>query len=306
MSDHKYTGVMVPILTPLTPEMEVDVSSLRSLVGYLLDNGVHGIWASGTTGEFPAFDNHQRMVSIDTVVDEVAGRVPVIANVSHASTQLTVDFGKQVSESGVDAIAATPPYYYSQMPDEMLEHFTYIQNQVGLPLWVYNIPQMVKTPVPPATVVELAAEGVVQGIKDSSGTGELLAELNIRCAQSGVSLNRMLGTTLRVTSACGLGIDGVIPGLANLIPEIYVKAWEAGIDGDREQTRRYDAKLMIADRVGKLALAGSVPSTFAGLKTALKLIGVIEHDAVARPTRSLTKEEASPIPGILRELGLLN
>ena len=306
MSDDKYVGVMVPILTPLTPELEVDVSSLRSLVGYLLDNGVHGIWASGTTGEFPAFDNHQRMVSIDTVVAEVAGRVPVIANVSHASTQLTVDFGKQLSESGVDAIAATPPYYYSQTPDEMLEHFTYIQNQVRLPLWVYNIPQMVKTPVPPATVVKLAAEGVVQGIKDSSGTGELLAELNIRCAQSGVSLNRMIGTTLRVTSACGLGIDGVIPGLANLIPEIYVKAWEAGIDGDREQVTKYDAKLMIADQVGKLALAGSAPSTFAGLKTALKLIGVIEHDAVARPTRSLTEKEASPMPGILRELGLLN
>ncbi|MDA1188244.1 MAG: dihydrodipicolinate synthase family protein [Chloroflexi bacterium] len=298
---------MVPILTPLTPDMEVDVPSLKRLVRYLLDNGVHGIWASGTTAEFPALDNHERIVSIIAVVDEVAGKVPVIANVSRASTDLTAELGKELRESGVDAIAATPPYYYSQTPDEMLTHFRFIHDEVRLPLWVYNIPPMVKTPVPPATVVELAAEGAIEGIKDSSGTGELLAELNIRCAQADVLLYRMLGTTLRITSATRLGAHGVIPGIANLIPKISVKGWEAGIAGNWDMTEAYDAKLMIADKIQKLGAGGSLQaSIYSGLKAALKLMGVIDHDTITRPLRSLNETERKAIPALLRELELLS
>ena len=75
-------GVIVPILTPLTPDEAVDVASLRRLVNYLVDNGVHGIWAAGTTGEFAALDEEARRLVIETVADEAAGRVPVIGNIS--------------------------------------------------------------------------------------------------------------------------------------------------------------------------------------------------------------------------------
>ena len=112
MTNNRIKGVMVPILTPLSPDHEVDVSSLRRLVNYLLDNGVHGIWAAGTTGEFAALTDEQRRTAIETVVDEVAGRVPVIGNVSTAGTQLAINLGLSVRESGLDGIAATPPYYY--------------------------------------------------------------------------------------------------------------------------------------------------------------------------------------------------
>ncbi|MBM3944456.1 MAG: dihydrodipicolinate synthase family protein, partial [SAR202 cluster bacterium] len=289
---NKYFGVMVPILTPLTPDKKVDAPSLRRLVRYLVDNGVHGIWASGTTAEFPALNDRERMVSIDVVVQEVAGKVPVIANVSNPSTQLTVDLGMEARESGADAIAATPPYYYSHTPGEMADHFRYIRDQVGVPLWVYNIPPMVKTPVPPATVVELAAEGAVEGIKDSSGAGELLAELNIRCDQANVSLYRMLGTTLRITTAQNLGAHGVIPGIANLIPEISAKGWEAGTAGDWDTAKKYDARIMLADKVQKLGRSGCAQaSIYSGMKSALKMMGVIDHDTVTRPLQPLSETE---------------
>lgn len=306
MEMDKYRGVMVPILTPLMPDMKVDVGSLRRLVRYLLENGVHGIWVSGTTSEFPALPDRERMVSIDTVVSEVAGRVPVIGNVSHSSTQLAVDLALEARESGLDAIAATPPYYYSHTPDEMVDHFRHIRDAVGLPVWVYNIPQMVKTAVPPATVVELAAEGAVEGIKDSSGAGELLAELNIRCEQGDVRLYRFLGTTLRITTAAKLGAHGVIPGISNLVPAWSVRGWDAGVAGDEETARECDAKLMVADKVQKLAKGGSAQAAiYSGMKAALKEIGVIDHDTVTRPLRPLTETEKLPIPGLLRELGLM-
>ena len=170
-ANKKFQGIIVPILTPLNGDESVDTRSLRRLVDYLLDAGVYGIWASGTTGEFPALPDADRVLTIETVVDQVAGRVPVIANISNPSTRLTVDLARAVEESGVDGIAATPPYYYANAQDEITDHFRHIHDRVPLPLWVYHIPQNVKTAVAPGTVAALAAEGAVVGIKDSSGAG---------------------------------------------------------------------------------------------------------------------------------------
>ena len=198
MTNNRITGVIVPVLTPLMPDEKVDTASLRRLVNYLIENGVHGIWAAGTTAEFAALNDKQRLIAIETVVDEVGGRVPVIGNVSASSTQLAVDLALSVQEWGLDGIAATPPYYYPCAQDELLEHYRYIKERVGLPLWVYNIPVTVKTVVEPGTIAQLASEGTVAGVKDSSGAGELLAHLNVLCAQGGFELYRFLGSVFRI------------------------------------------------------------------------------------------------------------
>ena len=140
MSDKQIQGVIVPMLTPLNPDETVDVPSLRSLVNYLIDNGVHGIWASGTTGEFANLPDSERVRSMEAVVDEVAGRVPVIGNISSVSTQMSVTLAQEVSELGMDGIALTPPYYYPDSQDELMDHYRYTRDSVGVPLWVYNIP----------------------------------------------------------------------------------------------------------------------------------------------------------------------
>ena len=305
MATKEIKGVMVPILTPMTPDERVDVASLRRLVDYLIDDGVHGIWAAGTTGEFSALDDEQRLASIETVVDQVAGRVPVIANVSATSTELAVRLGKALKGSGVDGIAATPPYYYPCAQDELLEHYRYIRDRVGLPLWVYNIPITVKTVVEPPTVAQLADEGSVVGIKDSSGAGELHAQLLVLCQQRGIDLYRFLGSTFRITTAGAVGAHGVIPNIANLVPAIAAAAWEAGEVGDLEKARGYDAKLMVALRIQRLAKGGGPnAAVLSGVKSALATMGVLDHDHVSRPLRPLTEEEKQPIPGILEELGL--
>jgi 4-hydroxy-tetrahydrodipicolinate synthase len=297
---------MVPILTPLTPDERVDEVSLRRLVSYLIDNGVHGIWAAGTTGEFAALADDQRLAAIETVVDEVAGRVPVIGNISAASTGLAVDLARSVRESGLDGIAATPPYYYSCSQGELLEHYRRIKDRSGAPLWVYNIPSTVKTVVEPATIARLAAEGTVVGVKDSSGAGELLAELNALCEQGGIELYRFLGSVYRIASTRALGAHGVITGVSNLAPAIAVRAWEAGEAGDGETARECMAGLMEAGKVLDLAQgSASISSRLSGLKSALKLMGILEHDTLTMPLRSLADEERQPIPAILKSLGLL-
>ena len=305
MTDKQIKGVIVPILTPLNPDESVDVPSLRQLVNYLIDNGVHGIWVSGTTGEFANLSDKERLISMDAVVDEVSGRVPIIGNVSGASTQLSVNMALEAQEMGMDGIAVTPPYYYPNAQDELLDHYRHIRARVGLPLWVYNIPQTVKTAVAPGTIATLAGEGAVVGVKDSSGAGELLAELNVLCQQGGISLLRFLGTAFRITTAGSVGVQGVIPGIANLIPAACASGWEAGEAGDDEGIRKSNAAIIASQKIARLAQGGGPnAASFAGMKSALKHMGVIDHDAVSRPLRPFTDAEKADIPPILKELGL--
>lgn len=307
MSDKQIRGVVVPILTPFNPDETVDVESLKRLVDYLIDNGVHGIWASGTTGEFGNMSDSERVRSIDAVVEHVDGRVPVIGNVSGASTQLTVSLAHQVRESGLDGVAATPPYYYPNAQDEVLDHYRHIQDRVGLPLWVYNIPQTVKTAVEPGTIATLAAEGAVVGVKDSSGAGELLAHLNVLCEQGEISLLRFLGTVFRVTSAGAVGTNGVIPGIANLVPALCARGWEAGEAGDAETVKDSNAGLIVASKASRVAQGGSAnAASFGAMKASLKIMGILAHDTMSKPFRPLTDEEKGQLPHILEELGLLN
>jgi 4-hydroxy-tetrahydrodipicolinate synthase len=305
MANKEIKGVVIPIMTPLKPDETVDVPSLRRLTNYLIDNGVHGIWAAGTTGEFANLSDKERLISVETVVNEVAGRVPVIGNVSCASTQLSINMALEVQEMGLDGIAVTPPYYYPNAQDEVLDHYRHIRSRVGAPLWVYNIPQTVKTAVAPSTVATLASEGAVVGIKDSSGAGELLAELNVLCQQGGLSLMRFLGTSYRMAVADGVGVHGVIPGIGNLIPAISVECWDAGQSGDAEAAKVANAKLLTFMKLGKLAKGGGPnAAAFGGMKAALKIMGVIDDDTLSRPFRALTSEEKAGIPPILKELGL--
>ena len=305
MADKEIKGVIVPMVTPLNPDETVDVGSLRRLVNYLIDSGVHGLWASGTTGEFANLPDSERVRAMEATVDEAAGRVPVICNISSASTGMSVALASEVRELGMDGVALTPPYYYPDSQDELADHYRYAQDRIGLPLWVYNIPQTVKTAVEPGTIATLAAEGTVVGVKDSSGAGEPLAQLNVLCAQGEISLLRFLGTVFRVTSAGAVGVHGVIPGIANLVPNVCARGWEAGEAGDVETTRECDAKLIAAQKVGAVARGGGAnAASFGGMKAALKHLGVIDHDLTTRPFRQLTDSEKAEIPPILEELGL--
>ena len=295
-------GVVVPILTPLTPDETVDVASLRRLTNYVIDNGVHGIWAAGTTGEFAALDEPARRLVIETVADEAASRVPVIGNVSAPATRATIAAAEALRDCPVTGIAATPPYYYSHTQDELLDHFRAVADRSAQPLWVYNIPSTVKVTVDPDTIAALAADGTVVGVKDSSGGGETFAQLVMLCRTRGLSLYRFVGSVWRATMA-GIGAHGIIPGIANLAPRSVSGAWEAGQRGDEETAALCHHETLAAMRVTALA-TGSSGTGYAALKSALKAMGIIDHDTVSAPFRPLDEAAQAQLPPLLEELGL--
>ena len=169
-------------------------------------------------------------------------------------------------------------------------------------MWVYNIPSTVKVTVEPDTIAALAADGTVVGVKDSSGGGETFAQLVMLCRTRGLSLHRFVGSVWRATMA-GIGAHGIIPGIANLAPRSVSGAWEAGQSGDRGDRGKCHHETLAATRVTQLG-SGSSGTGYSALKSALKVMGIIEHDTVSAPFRGLDQSERDRIPPLLEELGL--
>src|SRR5579859_1345624 len=223
-------GIFVPMVTPLNADETLDETSLRRLVDFLVDAGVHGIWSMGTTGEFAALPEAERAKGVRATVEQVGGRVPVIANIGDSSTGLALRHARHAVEAGADALALTPPHYYPHSMDEMLTHFRALKAAFpDQPLLIYNIPQTVKVKMSLATTMQLAREGTVQGIKDSQNDLRWFRMLVQAIRADGLEsqFRLFLGTRILIDAACVIGAHGAIPATSNVAPAACAEAWEA-------------------------------------------------------------------------------
>ncbi len=297
-------GIFPPIVTPLTDDEEVDHASLRRLVAYLLDQGVHGIWVTGTTGEFPCFSPTEREAIVTTVVDAVSGRVPVIAGIGDASTRLAIAHGQAAKRAGVDAVALTPPYYYVNNQDELLDHFRAVRAAVDLPLLVYNIPQNVKTRVEVSTVLTLAEEGTVVGLKDSQNDLDWFRQVLTETRRRGLPFRGFLGTRILIDAGRIVGAHGAIPGIANVVAVDCVAAYQAACAGDWEAADRHTGRILDVQKIVGLARGSPTSSSFSGMKAILTSLGVLASPRVRRPLRTVTAEEEAAIAAAVARFGL--
>ncbi|HEV2125829.1 MAG TPA: dihydrodipicolinate synthase family protein [Chloroflexota bacterium] len=298
-------GIVPPILTPFTPDEQVDLHSLARLTRWLIHQGVHGIWACGTTGEFASLSADDREDVIGTCVENTTGRVPVVANIADCGTKLTIEHGKRALRAGADAVAATPPYYYLNSQDELLDHYRAIREAVDAPLFVYNIPSTVKTKVEVDTIVTLAAEGTVVGVKDSQGDMDFARSLVTQAKARGAALRVFLGTRSLIDAAILLRSDGCIPGLANVAPRACVDAYKAATQGDWSASADAQARAVATLALGRTIKGSVQAANLGGMKAALKAMGIIAHSRLSAPLRSPTPAEEETIAGLVPELGLL-
>jgi 4-hydroxy-tetrahydrodipicolinate synthase len=297
-------GIFPPILTPQTADEEVDHPSLRRLVTYLLDQGVHGIWATGTTGEFPCFTAAERAAIVETVVATVAGRVPVIVGIGDASTRLAIEHGRAAERAGADAVALTPPYYYSNSQEELLEHFRAVRAAVDLPLLIYNIPQTVKVRLDVGTAVTLASEGTVVGIKDSQNDLDWFRQVMTATRDRGLAFRGFLGTRILIDAGLIAGAHGAIPGISNVVADACVGAYQAARQADWALADRQTHRILDAQKVINLAKGSPNASSFSGMKAMLVALGVLSSARVRLPLRTVGPEELARIASATAELGL--
>ena len=292
----RYHGIFTPLVTPITSDEAPDMGSLRRLVEFQLQRRVHGLWVMGTSAEFAAFTAQERAHVCEAVVDAARGRVPVVVNVSDASTRGAIRHAHAAQAAGADAIAATPPYYYPHSQDELLDHYRRIRSTLDLPLFIYNIPQTVKVRVELQTACTLAQEGTVAGIKDSQNDLEWFRQLTSFIAARGIEFSAFVGTRYLIDAGMVAGAVGAIPSIANAFPELAVDAYEAVRAGDYDRAGRCEEHIMRIEELALAHSAGSRNAVILGLlKTVLHDRGVCSTPNLVRPLRSFTKEERAEL-----------
>lgn len=303
-------GVVPPVCTPFTSDYQVDEVSLRRLINHLIDGGVHGLFILGSTSEVAYLTDKNRAEVIRITMDEVKGRVPVVVGAIDTTTLRVIEHVKTAVAAGVEGIVITAPFYVRTHPAEIANHFRLVKKACpDTPIYAYDIPIAVNgVKLDLGTLLSLAKEGVIHGVKDSSGN-----DAGIRAVILGIQkLNLkefvvLTGSELTVDSALMFGADGVIPGIGNIDPAGYVKIYDLVQKGDyaaarKEQERLFEMFGLVdvgaADRMGR----GS--SAIGAFKAGLKLLGIIEDARTAPPAIPLNENEIAAIKPFLERAGL--
>ena len=302
-----FGGVVPPICTPFTAAGEIDVASLEKLLQHQLDGGVTGIFALGTTSETGALTDDQRTTVIETTVGTIAGQVPVLVGAIAMSTSAVIQYAQRAEALGADAVVALGPYYHKYSDAEIAAHFRAIHAAVTIPIVAYNIPQMVQTVLHRDVVSMLAAEGVIAGVKDSSGDEASFRAIVANTKQY-PHFSVFTGAEITVDYAMFTGAAGVVPGLGNVDPAGYRRLYDAAIASDWDTTRDEQARLADLFTIVSQATPGRIgPSAgvIGGYKTALREMGIIATNVMATPMSALNDEEAGRIRAILERTGMI-
>ncbi|MBB5084176.1 dihydrodipicolinate synthase family protein [Nonomuraea endophytica] len=298
------TGVIPPVCTPMTPEHEVDATSLVRLIDHLLEGGVDGLFVLGSSSEVAYLTDAQRALVLETVVGHVGGRVPVLAGVIDMTTPRVLEHARAARAAGADALVATAPFYTRTHPTEIRTHFRILADRGGLPVYAYDLPVSVHTKLTADLLLDLAADGALAGLKDSSGDDGAMRQV-ILGRPAGFSV--LTGSEITVDSALAMGADGVVPGLGNVDPHGYVRLTSAAARGDaaaaKEEQERL-VRLFQIVRVGGSRMGGS-SAGLGAFKAALCLRGVIDHPTTALPQIPLNADETRRIEKLLAAAGLL-
>ncbi|HXN04388.1 MAG TPA: dihydrodipicolinate synthase family protein [Candidatus Acidoferrum sp.] len=301
-----FHGIFCPMVTPLNRDEAVDQASLRRLIDFLIEGGVHGIWVMGTTGEFALLSETERARAVALTVDHVAGRVPVIANVGDSSTTLALRHARHAVQAGADALACTPPHYFLHSMDEVIGHYRALKEAFPeQPLFIYNIPQTVKVRMTLEATLQLAREGIASGVKDSQNDLQWFRSLAavIQEERLEAQFRLFLGTRTLIDLGIVAGAHGAIPANSNVVPRACVMAYESAVAGDWAGARSAQALATRYDDLAEVAHGGSPnAATLSSLKHVLRSWGIIDDATVARPSRSLTPDEVAELNRRLQAL----
>lgn len=302
----KFEGIIPPVVTPLTDDGEFDVESFERSLNRMIEAGVDGLFVLGSSGEVVFSTDARRREIIEAAVRIVDGRVPVLVGAIDTTTNRVIEHAKVAKELGADAIVATAPFYALIGPKEVERHFRLIHEAIDLPLFAYDLPVSVHTKLAPKMLIDLARDGVITGVKDSSGDDVSFRNLALMREDEGVDLVLLSGHEVVNDGAYLSHADGSVPGLANVDPVVYVEQWKAAKAGDWAKVQE------LQDRAARLMRITSVTteSGFAGgvgaFKAALKLLGVFNSSRMPEPVVALEGENVEAIAGVLRESGLLD
>ena len=298
-------GVIPPIITPLTPSGDIDVASLERLVTFEVDAGVHAIFVLGTGGEGPYLTEDQQRITLATVTATVAGRIPVLAGVSDIGTRRALHNAAIAQEYPIDALVSTSAFYGTVGWNEIDHHFRALAASSDLPLYAYDIPVFTGVKIPAELTVQLARDGVIAGIKDTSGEEDGFRYI-IEQTRDLPGFSVITGSDITGDAALLQGAHGMIVGVANIDPHGFVRVYDAAHRGDWDTARAEQERLHALRRITKIAGSrlGGFSATLGSFKAAQVLRGIIDHDGLQPPLQPLNDAERAQVAAVLTSQGL--
>jgi 4-hydroxy-tetrahydrodipicolinate synthase len=289
--NHKLQGLFPPVVLPLDAKGQLDFDSLGRQVDFLLAGGADGIWLNGTTGDFFALTAEESAQIVAAAAQRVARRVPVIAQVGQASTRQTIDWAERALEAGADHLAVVLPYYVEYTADELKEHFRVIQRATGQALVVYQIPQMCKVSLSQASLIELARDGVIFAVKESSGNMDAFRQLSAKLREEGLAVSCLNGSSALMDVSLSVGGQGLVCTVANLVPHLCQDLYRHAAAKDPAGATALQEQVSELLRTMRLPGRPNFAATIAVYKWLLRQLGLFHTDKVFAPLAPLTKSE---------------
>lgn len=297
---NKFEGIYVPILMPVKNEFDgaIDIERLRRQVSYVIEHGVDGILAFGSNSEFYMFSDDEMLEATEAIVEEAAGRVPVMFGVGHIRTSQCVELAKRAAKLGIDAISVLQPMFITPTQTALYHHFKAIAEAVpDTAVLIYNNPGLAGYPVSIDTIVKLAHDVPnIVGIKDSSGNITNLQELVRQCAD--IDFKVFAGKDTVVFAGFCCGAAGAVCSTANIYPELVCSIYDKFVSGDYAGSREAQFKL------NPIRLSQNAASFPAATKDMANLLGMEVGPSVL-PTEATDGAALEGMKAAMREGGYL-
>lgn len=268
MTRSTWTGCGTALVTPFRQDGTLDEPAIRRLARRQVDAGIHFLVPCGTTGESPTLSEDERVRIVEIVVDEVAGRVPILAGAGGYDTREVIHTARRMKQAGASGILSVTPYYNKPTPEGLVQHYGAIAGEAGLPIVVYNVPGRTGCNVDAATLLKLSAIPGIVGVKEASGQIAQICEVCHAVPRDFIVLSGDDALTLPVMAVGGRGVISVA---SNEVPAAMVRLVELAEQNDFAAARGIHARLL------PLMTANFVESNPIPVKAAMAAMGLIEE-----------------------------
>ncbi len=293
-----YTGIIPPLVTPLTGRDTLDVAGLDRLLEHVIAGGVSGVFILGTTGEGPSLGYRLRRELIERTCALVRRRVRVLVGITDTAFVESVHIARAAADAGADAVVLAPPYYLPEAQPELQEYLACLVPELPLPLFLYNMPSLTKVQYELETLRRAMDNPRIIGLKDSSGNMTYFHQA-IRLLPQRPDWSLLIGPEEMLADAVFAGGHGGVSGGANVFPQLYVDLYGAARDGNIALARQLHAQVM---RVGDLYRIGRHSSAIIkGIKCALSLQGLCD-DCMAEPFHRFREPERTKLQQLLNDM----
>lgn len=294
--NHEIEGCGTALVTPFAKDGSLDVEALRRLVQFQLREGIDFLVPCGTTGETPTLEHEEYLGVIRVVVEEVRGKVPVIAGVGGNNTHRACALAEEVAKLGLQGILSVAPYYNKPTQEGLFQHFKAIAESTDLPVILYNVPGRTSSNIEPATVARLAEIPNIIAIKEASGSITQQTDV-LACVPAGFRV--LSGDDAYTFPLMALGGVGIVSVVSNEIPGPMAKLARLMLEGKYGQARELHFKLL------PLIHANFLETNPIPVKAALAMMGMIEEVyrlplVPMRPENRAKLEKALAAQGILQ------